>query len=70
MSAQSSTWRKGNDAHTGWEVLSIPLSGTFTRDWCDRYYYLRGVAPVTWEQIAEADDVAQLKKAFAHAFGH
>lgn len=70
MSTRQLVWKKGNDTRTGWEVLSIPTSGTFTRDWTDRYYYLRDAAPVTWKEIAEAADVKELKRVFAHAFGH
>jgi hypothetical protein len=70
MALQPPIWRKGNNPKTGWEVLSIPASGTFTRDWQDNYYYLHGVSPTTWKQIADVDDVAKLKRAFGHAFGY
>ena len=70
VSGEAGVWRKGNDPDTGWEVLSIPRSGTFTRDWQDNYYYLHGVAPTTWKQLAEPADKAEVKRAFRFAYGY
>jgi hypothetical protein len=68
MSNQPPMWKIGKDKATGWEVLSIPDHGTFTRDTAERYYYLYGVGPTTWMQIADETEIAQLRQHFTHAF--
>jgi hypothetical protein len=70
MNEKKAVWRKGFDSNTGCEVLSIPTNGTFTRDWQNNYYFLYGVAPTTWKQIAEPTEVAELKRIFRVAYGY
>lgn len=72
MSIQSLNWKLTINQNTGWEVLSLYGSGTYSRDFEDRYYYLSDALPTTWRQIVKSEDLAQLKKHFeqAHSAKH
>lgn len=70
-------WTKGIDPVLGWEVLSMRegySTNTFTRDpHRSRFYYLSGVAPTTWKEIAEqnnSDQLRTLKTLFDKAFAY
>jgi hypothetical protein len=70
-STQSLPWTTFTDEQTGWEVLRIPGSGTYMRDWENHFYYISQIFPKTWTQIPDDDeDVVKLEKKFRHAYGY
>jgi hypothetical protein len=70
MGDRTKGWRVGHDAHLGWEVLSNPANGVYSRDWQDNYYYLFGVCPTTWRQIADPGELVELKRVFQAVYGY